>query len=141
MKNPYKKLSIFICMIMLCSSLTSYAQQTKNKESKTSLTEKIPFNPEVKKGVLSNGTKFHLNIPADDENIIALIVANVSDFSVVPPHTFWTQFFFSFMPILIFIFFIWFISSRFTKSWAKAAGPLAKSSRNAAIERNFFQYI
>lgn len=72
MKNPYKKLSIFIFMIMLCSSLISNAQQTKSTETTNNLTEKIPFNPEVKKGVLSNGLTYYIKNNGKPENKVEL---------------------------------------------------------------------
>ena len=94
------------------------------------------------KGELSNGTKFHLNIPNDDEDIIKLIKTNVNDFSVVPPHTFWTQFFFSFMPILVFIFFIWFISHRGSQmgnkiwSFGKSKARISDKEQNPITFKN-----
>jgi cell division protease FtsH len=83
-------------------------------------------------GTLNNNTEFHLNIPKEDKEILNLIRENVPDFRVVPPHTFWSQVFFSFMPVLLIIFFIWFISYKgsqvgnkiwsFGKSRAKISG-------------------
>src|SRR6185503_14969642 len=40
------------------------------------------------------------------------IRSNVTNFKVVPPQTFWSQVFFSFMPIVLIILFIWFVSYR-----------------------------
>ena len=64
------------------------------------------------KGVLNDGTEFVLNIPKDDQELFKVIRENVSDFSVMPPQLFWSQVFFSFMPIVLIITFIWFLSHR-----------------------------
>jgi len=84
------------------------------------------------RGQLSDGTEFTLHIPKHDEELIELVKTNVPEFKVVPPHTFWGQMFFSFMPIILILLFIWFISYRgsqvgnkiwsFGKSRAKMSG-------------------
>lgn len=66
----------------------------------------------VLKGKLSDGKDFRVNIPQDDKDMLKLIRENVKDFSIVPAETFWTQFFFSFVPVLLIIFFIWFLGRR-----------------------------
>ncbi|MBZ0167655.1 MAG: ATP-dependent zinc metalloprotease FtsH, partial [Candidatus Omnitrophica bacterium] len=65
-------------------------------------------------GKMADGTEFRLNIPTrDNETLINMIAQDPSiAFEVKPPQTFWQQVFFSFMPILIIILFIWFISQR-----------------------------
>ncbi len=63
-------------------------------------------------GVLRDGTEFVLYIPKEDESLLAVIRENVSDFRVMPPQLFWSQMFFSFMPIVMIISFIWFLSHR-----------------------------
>ena len=85
-------------------------------------------------GTLNDGSNFKLNIPNKDEAILNLIRENVSNFSVVPPQTFWSQMFFSFMPIIIFLFFIWFISHRGSqmgnKIWSFGKSRAKISSKN-----------
>lgn len=66
----------------------------------------------VLRGTLKDGTEFKLNIPQEDQAMLDLIRKNVLNFSVTPPQTFWSQFFFSFMPVLALIMFIWYISYR-----------------------------
>lgn len=90
-----------------------YTALITNKETgkikKLALTESTE---NILSGTFNDGTEFSLHIPKGDEAIFALIRENVQDFSVVPPHTFWSQVFFSFMPIVIIILFIWYISYR-----------------------------
>ncbi|MBP9855594.1 MAG: ATP-dependent zinc metalloprotease FtsH [Candidatus Omnitrophica bacterium] len=64
-------------------------------------------------GKYNDGTDFRLNIPMKFDALLDLISEDPNiDFSVKPPQTFWQQIFFSFMPILIIITFIWYISQR-----------------------------
>ncbi|OGX27313.1 MAG: cell division protein FtsH [Omnitrophica WOR_2 bacterium RIFCSPHIGHO2_01_FULL_52_10] len=63
-------------------------------------------------GTFSDGTEFALNIPRDDTELFKVIRENVLNFKVVAPQIFWSQMFFSFMPILLIIMFIWFLSHR-----------------------------
>ncbi|MBF0388046.1 MAG: ATP-dependent zinc metalloprotease FtsH [Candidatus Omnitrophica bacterium] len=77
--------------------------------------KKLTFSegPEnVLKGKLMDGKEFRVNIPQDDKDLLKLIRENVKDFAIVPAETFWTQFFFSFVPVLLIIFFIWFLGRR-----------------------------
>ncbi|OGX09105.1 MAG: cell division protein FtsH [Omnitrophica WOR_2 bacterium GWA2_47_8] len=64
------------------------------------------------RGVFKDGSEFRLHIPQKDDGLLNLIRTNVSNFTVTPPQTFWSQLFFSFMPILLIIFFIWYVSYR-----------------------------
>jgi cell division protease FtsH len=94
--------------------------------------EMVEGQERILRGKFKNGSEFKLHIPQDDEGMLDSIRANVKNFKVVPAQTFWSQFFFSFVPILLFILFIWFISYRgsqvgnkiwsFGKSRAKVSG-------------------
>ncbi|MFT5387596.1 MAG: cell division protease FtsH, partial [Candidatus Omnitrophota bacterium] len=64
------------------------------------------------KGIYQDGTTFSLHVPKKDEKLIELLKTNVNQFTVAPPETFWSQMFFSFMPIILILFFIWFLSMR-----------------------------
>lgn len=95
-------------------------------------------------GTLSDGSKFSVNIPTNinDEDILKLITENVSNFSVVPPQTFWSQMFFSFMPIIIFLFFIWYISHRGSQmgnkiwSFGKSKAKISNKSKDPITFKN-----
>lgn len=76
---------------------------------------KLTFNEGAEntiKGSLKDGGDFKVNIPQDDKELLAVIRQNVPDFNVQPAETFWVQFFFSFVPVFLIIFFIWFVSRR-----------------------------
>ena len=62
-------------LAMLTISSLSIAQKTKNVKNKTSATiasEKIPFNPEVKTGILSNGLTYYIKNNGKPENKVEL---------------------------------------------------------------------
>ena len=90
-----------------------YAALKTNKETqqikKISLAEGAE---NVVRGTLKDGSEFRLNIPNDDKDILALMRENVGDMTVQPLETFWSQVFFSFVPVFLIIFFIWFLSRR-----------------------------
>jgi len=93
------------------SQFYSMLLENNNKRSIRSV-ELIESTENQLKGVLSDGSEFRLHIPKEDPELIELIRQNVSEFNVVPPATFWSQVFFSFMPIFLILLFIWFISYR-----------------------------
>ena len=93
-----------------------YALLQENREdNQIVLLELVESTENTLKGRLENGSEFKLNIPKNDEALLDLIRNNVSNFKVVSQNTFWSQVFFSFMPILLILFFIWFISHRGTQ--------------------------
>ncbi|OGX37464.1 MAG: cell division protein FtsH [Omnitrophica WOR_2 bacterium RIFCSPHIGHO2_02_FULL_50_17] len=90
-----------------------YAMLLSNKEtSQIQHLELIESTENKLRGSLSDGTEFTLNIPKEDAELLNLIRTHVPNFRVVVPQLFWTQMFFSFMPIILIITFIWFLSHR-----------------------------
>jgi cell division protease FtsH len=90
-----------------------YAILQSNKETgRIQHLELIESTENKLRGSLRDGTEFTLNIPREDAELLNLIRTNVPNFRVVVPQLFWTQMFFSFMPIILIITFIWFLSHR-----------------------------
>ncbi len=89
------------------------------------------------KGKLKSGGEFQLNIPERDEKLLDLIRTNVPDFTVVPEDTFLAHLFFNFMPVVLIIVFIWFISHRGAqmgnKIWAFGKSRAQMGSRDNKI--------
>ena len=84
-----------------------------NKETgKIQALELIESTENKLRGTFHDGTEFVLNIPREDAELLKVIRENVPNFKVVVPQIFWSQMFFSFMPILLIITFIWFLSHR-----------------------------
>src|SRR5690606_29780992 len=73
-KKP-STLSRFVVLGALFLSMTFQAQEVKNATStsdKTIASEKIPFNPEVKTGKLSNGMTYYIKNNGKPENKVEL---------------------------------------------------------------------
>lgn len=86
-------------------------------------------------GTFADGTSFKVVIPQKyDEALIDLIRKNVDDFSINPPELLWSQIFFSFGPILLIVFIIWYFSHRGTqmgnKIWSFGKSRAKISERN-----------
>lgn len=63
-------------------------------------------------GTFYDGTNFRLQMPQNDENIFELIRSQVKDFSVKPAQPSWLQALIGFLPFILLILLIWFISHR-----------------------------
>ncbi len=61
----------------------------------------------ILKGSLSDGTKFTVNIPDGDQDMLRSLRENVKDFDVRPPKTLWMNIFYSLGPMVLFILFLW----------------------------------
>jgi zinc protease len=70
-QKPSKAL-FFILLTVFFMSVSSFAQETTIATKDISATEKIPFNPEVKKGVLSNGLTYYIKNNGKPENKVEL---------------------------------------------------------------------
>ena len=70
--------------------------------------------------VSSKGSgRFYLYIPVDDKEIIKLLRKNVNKFEVVPSKNVWTNLFYFFGPMLIFILFLWYFSRKGSQMGSK----------------------
>ncbi|MBU1726347.1 MAG: ATP-dependent zinc metalloprotease FtsH [Candidatus Omnitrophica bacterium] len=63
-------------------------------------------------GELSDNSKFYVNIPEKDEQLLILMRQNLKYFNVKPPRTFWSALIFNLGPILLLILFWWFMAAR-----------------------------
>jgi len=63
-------------------------------------------------GEFTDNSKFLVNIPENDTELLNLIRLNVKSFDVKPPRTFWTSLIFNLGPILLLIFFWWMMAAR-----------------------------
>ena len=85
--------------------------KVKDSESAKQIT-KLEQTDLILQGEFSDGSKFFVNIPQQDEVLLDLIRQNVPNFAVKPPRTLWANLFFSLGPMLLFIGFLWFLSNR-----------------------------
>lgn len=63
-------------------------------------------------GEFSDGAKFTVNVIEKDDKLLDVIRENVSDFSIKPARTMLANLFYSLGPMVLFILFLWFFSSR-----------------------------
>lgn len=61
----------------------------------------------ILRGSLSDGTKFIVNIPDGDQEMLRSLRENVKDFDIRPPKTLWMNIFYSLGPMVLFILFLW----------------------------------
>ncbi len=116
-------------ILLIFSSQPQLSSVSATKEMKYSefftLLEQNKTSPEIVKltqtdnllqGHKKDGTKFTVHIPVEDKAILDLIQENIKikslEYEVVPLKTFWSNFFFSFMPVILFFLLFWFISYR-----------------------------
>jgi len=66
----------------------------------------------VLQGELSDSTKFYVNIPDNDQELLNLIRQNLKHFEVKPARTFWISLLFNLGPIILLIFFWWMMAAR-----------------------------
>ncbi len=63
-------------------------------------------------GEFTDNSKFFLNIPENDTEMLNLLRQNLKIFDVQPPRTFWTSVLVNFVPILLIILFWWMMAAR-----------------------------
>ena len=66
----------------------------------------------VLQGEFSDNTRFFVNIPENDQELLRLMRQNLKRFEVKPPRTFWVSLFYSLGPVILLIFFWWMMASR-----------------------------
>ncbi len=66
----------------------------------------------ILQGELTDNSKFFVNIPENDPELLNLMRQNLKNFDVKPLRTFWTTLLFNLGPILLLIFFWWMMAAR-----------------------------
>lgn len=64
------------------------------------------------KGEFVDGTKFIVNVPENDQDLLRLLRDNVPNFDIRPPRTLLTNLFYSLGPMVLFILFLWLFAYR-----------------------------
>ena len=93
-------------------SYSQFYEKVRHSTKENSEIKSLELTENVLHGTFKDGSKFTVDIPPDDKALLDLIRTNVPDFKVVPLKTFWSQLFFSFMPVILFFLLIWFFSYR-----------------------------
>jgi len=64
------------------------------------------------RGEFTDNTRFRLDIPENDQELLAVIREKVPNFKVEPLRTFWAALILNLLPVVLFIFFWWLMASR-----------------------------
>ena len=72
----------------------------------------VTMSEDILQGEFVSGSRFFVNIPADDKDLLALLRTHAPDFQVKPARTIWTNLLFSLGPVVLFIAFLWYFSYR-----------------------------
>lgn len=78
-----------------------------NKETQTIASAIITEN--IIRGRLTDGSRFLVNVPLEDPDLLRLLRSKISDFDVKPPKTVLMNLFISFGPLLLFVVFLYFM--------------------------------
>jgi len=89
------------------------------------------------KGEFSDGTRFIVNVPENDQDLLRLLRENVKDFDIKPPKTLLMNLFYSLGPMFLFILFLWLFAYRSPAAPEAAAGygPSASPVRSSRPKR------
>ena len=88
---------------------SDFYQLLKNSPDKIKAVSKVET---ILQGEFSDGSKFFVNIPDNDQELLSLMRVNLKHFDVKPPRTFWLSLLFNLGPILLLIFFWWMMAAR-----------------------------
>ncbi len=90
----------------------------------------------IVRGELSDGAKYVVNIPDNDQDLPRLLRENVKSFDVKPPKTLWANLLFSLGPMLLFILFLWLFAYRSPGAGGGKIWSFGKSRVTLASDQN-----
>ncbi len=122
-RSPFGWLLIIFLLIMLANSLSNVPVNGIPKEiSYSQFFHILRDNPDkirsvtkmetVLQGELTDNSKFFVNIPDNDQELLSLMRQNLKSFEVKPARTFWISLLLNLGPILLLIFFWWMMAAR-----------------------------
>lgn len=79
---------------------------------KTQVIKNCAKTDNVVKGEFSDGSKFAVNVPEGDQDLVRALRENVKDFDVRPPKTLWVNILYYLGPTVLFIAFLWLFAYR-----------------------------
>jgi cell division protease FtsH len=120
---PFGWLLLFFLLIMLMNSFSniqatgipkevSYSQFYQTLKNNPELIKKVTKIETVLQGDFSDNSKFFVNFPENDPEMLSLMRQNLKNFEIKPARTFWISLLFNLGPILLLIFFWWMMAAR-----------------------------
>ena len=120
---PFGWLLVFFLLVMLMNSFNnipvtgipkemSYSQFYQTLKNNPKSIKKVTKTENILQGDSSDNTKFFVNIPENDPEMLNLMRQNLESFEIKPARTFWISLLFNLGPILLLIFFWWMMAAR-----------------------------
>lgn len=121
-KSPFGWILLIIVVFFLLNSINipltgvpreiSYGEFYKRLKEGPQEFKSVTKIETVLQGEFTDNSKFFVNIPENDQELLNLMRENLKQFDVKPPRTFWVSLIFNLGPILLLIFFWWMMASR-----------------------------
>jgi cell division protease FtsH len=119
---PWVWLIIIIIFYLLINSVSIPITGIPREVAYSNFYEILKNNPEKIKSVtkietmlqgeFADNSKFFVNIPENDTELLNLMRQNLKHFEVKPPRTLWANLFYSLGPVILLIFFWWMMAAR-----------------------------
>ncbi len=119
---PWVWLLIILVFYMLFNSLTIPMTGIPKEISYSGFYEILKTSPEkiksvtkvetILQGEFIDSSKFFVNIPENDTELLSLMRQNLKHFDVKPARTLWANIFYSLGPVILLIFFWWIMAAR-----------------------------
>lgn len=97
----------------------TYSQFYKTLKDEPGRIKHLVKTETILQGEYADNSKFFLNIPENDPELLGLMRQNLKNFEIKPARTFWVSLLFNLGPILLLIFFWWMMAARGEQLGAK----------------------
>ncbi|MCX5698742.1 MAG: ATP-dependent zinc metalloprotease FtsH [Candidatus Omnitrophica bacterium] len=120
---PFGWLLVFFLLIMLMNSFNNipvtgipkeitYSHFYQTLKNNSESIKKVTKTESILQGEFADNSKFFVNIPENDPEMLSLMRQNLKNFEIKPARTFWISLLFNLGPILLLIFFWWMMAAR-----------------------------
>ncbi len=119
---PFGWLLLIVAIYLLFSSLNTSFTAAPKELTYSDFYSVLKDHPEkiksvtktenVLQGEFTDNSRFFLNIPDNDQELLSLMRQNLKNFDVKPPRTFWAGILYSLGPVALLILFWWVMASR-----------------------------
>ena len=122
-RSPFGWLLMFFLLIMLLNTISnipiagvpkeiSYSQFFRTLRDNPDSIKQVTKIESLLQGEFSDKSKFFVNVPENDPEMLTLMRQNLKNFDVKPARTSWVTWVFNLGPILLLLLFWWYMASR-----------------------------